>query len=154
VRLSWDDYFVNLARAVALRADCTRRQVGAVLVSPDHRVLATGYNGAPPGEPGCLEGACPRGRHFPAFNGEPTYGETFADGCGCGADLPCPESSATGSSYTNCTSLHSEENALLIAGRSQCQGATLYVTDAPCDWCAKLIRGAGITQVIYPGSTV
>ncbi|HOQ28650.1 MAG TPA: cell division protein DedD, partial [Armatimonadota bacterium] len=56
----WDEYFVGIARAVAARAKCTRRQVGAVLVL-GRRIIATGYNGAAPGRPDCLQGACPRG---------------------------------------------------------------------------------------------
>lgn len=60
-RPSWDDYFVTIARAVAARSDCRRRQVGAVLVDESHRIVGTGYTGAPSGHPGCLEGACPRG---------------------------------------------------------------------------------------------
>ncbi|WP_207203789.1 deoxycytidylate deaminase [Actinomyces minihominis] len=56
---TWDEYFLQIAHAVAARAKCTRRKVGAVIVL-DRRIIATGYNGAPPGEVDCLEGACPR----------------------------------------------------------------------------------------------
>lgn len=59
-RLTWDEWGIVLARATAQRADCSRRQVGAVLMRPDHTIVATGYNGAAPGFPGCLIGACPR----------------------------------------------------------------------------------------------
>ena len=51
----WDDYFLGIADAVAARAKCTRRRVGAVLTI-DHRIIATGYNGAAPGEDDCLAG--------------------------------------------------------------------------------------------------
>ena len=33
----WDDYFLGIARAVSRRGDCTRRQVGAVLVDAKER---------------------------------------------------------------------------------------------------------------------
>lgn len=48
-RPDWDDYFLGVADAVAVRADCRRRQVGAVIVSEDRRIISTGYNGRPRG---------------------------------------------------------------------------------------------------------
>lgn len=57
-RPTWDEYFTGIAEAVSVRASCPRASVGAVLVSEDHRVLSTGYNGAPAGEPDCLEAGC------------------------------------------------------------------------------------------------
>lgn len=51
-RPSWDDYFLRIAEAVALRGTCTRLQVGAVLTQRN-KIIATGYNGAPSGLPHC-----------------------------------------------------------------------------------------------------
>lgn len=51
-RKPWRDYFLELAHQVATRATCDRAHVGAVLVR-DNRVISTGYNGSPPGEPHC-----------------------------------------------------------------------------------------------------
>jgi dCMP deaminase len=56
-RPSWDDYFMQIARDVATRATCLRRQVGAVLVR-DRRILTTGYNGAPMGLEHCVDVGC------------------------------------------------------------------------------------------------
>ena len=56
-RLSWDNYFFNIAKEVATRSTCPRASVGAVIVR-EHRILSTGYNGAPPGEPHCTEVGC------------------------------------------------------------------------------------------------
>lgn len=56
-RLSWDEYFINIAREVSRRATCPRASVGAVIVK-DHRILSTGYNGAAPGEPHCTDEGC------------------------------------------------------------------------------------------------
>jgi len=56
-RPSWDEYFMGLAEAVAARSTCSRRAVGAVIVR-DRRILATGYNGSPPGFPHCIDVGC------------------------------------------------------------------------------------------------
>ena len=47
--------------------------------------------------------------------------------------------------------LHAEANAITKVAKSgnNSQGATLYVTDAPCLECAKLIIQAGIKRVVY-----
>lgn len=120
-RPGWDEYFSTIALAVARRGDCTRAQVGAVIVK-DNRIVSTGYNGAPAGERGCLsDRACPRG-HEP--NQKP------------------------GGDYSNCIALHAEQNAIAYANGEQCRGATMYVTYAPCDMCSKLIRAAGIERIV------
>lgn len=50
--------------------------------------------------------------------------------------------------------LHAEANAITKIARSgnNSDGATLYVTDAPCIECAKLIIQAGISRVVYDRS--
>ncbi len=47
--------------------------------------------------------------------------------------------------------LHAEANAITKVAKSNnsSEGATLYVTDAPCIECAKLIIQAGIKRVVY-----
>lgn len=47
--------------------------------------------------------------------------------------------------------LHAEANAITKIARSNnnCDGATLYVTAAPCIECAKLVIQAGIKRVVY-----
>lgn len=145
-KITWDDYYLGIADAVAARADCTRRKVGAVVVR-NNSIVATGYNGAPSGEPGCLtDGACPRGRHYLPGNG--------AMVCMCGGPWPCPDSVVPGSGYDSgkgaCIAVHSEANALIRAGEKS-RGAVLYCTDEPCDGCWRLIKGAGIARVRYYG---
>jgi dCMP deaminase len=152
-RPSWDEYYLGIAQAVSARADCTRRQVGAVLVQ-DHRIVSTGYNGAPSGQPGCLSaGACPRGRHYPAKDDLMT-GFQLRDKCACGNSWPCPDAVDPSSSYDTgpgaCISVHAEANALLYANRADCVGATLYCTDRPCDGCMRLILAAGIAHIRSP----
>jgi len=47
--LTWDDYFLLLADAVAARSKDRSSQLGAVVVGPDREIRATGYNGFPRG---------------------------------------------------------------------------------------------------------
>ena len=53
-RVSWDEYFMNVARVVATRATCDRKHVGAVIVR-ERSILATGYNGSIHGLAHCDE---------------------------------------------------------------------------------------------------
>jgi dCMP deaminase len=48
---------MEVARTVATRATCPRASVGAVLVR-EHRILTTGYNGAPRHVSHCTEVGC------------------------------------------------------------------------------------------------
>jgi dCMP deaminase len=57
MRVSWDRYFMNLAREAATRSTCPRKAVGAIIVR-DKAVLATGYNGSLRGLPHCTEVGC------------------------------------------------------------------------------------------------
>lgn len=57
MRPSWDDYFLRIAREVATRSTCNRKQVGAVLVC-SKRILSTGYGGSIRGQPHCTEAGC------------------------------------------------------------------------------------------------
>ena len=133
-RPGWNEWALGLAEAVSARADCTRRQVGAVLLGPDHRVLGTGYNGYPARQPGCLSsGACPRGRL--------SYDQVPA-----------------GASYTSgegvCGAMHAEENAIAWTDRALRIGATLYVTDEPCPNCRRFLSGCGIAAVVWPAGRI
>ena len=48
-RPSWDEYFIEIAEAVSKRSHDGETQVGVVIVDENNRILATGYNGFPPG---------------------------------------------------------------------------------------------------------
>ena len=52
-------FYASSKKLAALRSNCITRHVGAVIVR-DHRQLATGYNGTPPGIKNCFEGGCKR----------------------------------------------------------------------------------------------
>jgi dCMP deaminase len=47
-RISWKDYFSQLAKLVSKRSPCSRLHVGCVLVRENH-IISTGYNGFLPG---------------------------------------------------------------------------------------------------------
>lgn len=53
-----DENFMRIAEVVSERATCPRARIGAVIVSAENRILSTGYNGAPPGEPHCTDVGC------------------------------------------------------------------------------------------------
>ena len=44
-RVSWEVYFMNIAKEVGTRSTCNRKHVGAVIVR-GKTILATGYNGS------------------------------------------------------------------------------------------------------------
>jgi len=121
-RPSFDEYFMEIAKIVAKRSTCLRRQVGAVIVKDKH-ILSTGYNGVPKGFPHCDEIGCVREK------------------------LGIPE----GERHELCLGLHAEQNAIIQAAvfGVSIKGATLYVTHFPCSVCAKMIVNAEIKEVVY-----
>lgn len=126
-RPNWGEYFMDVAEACARRADCTRRRVGAVIVDIHKRIIATGYNGAPSGEPGCLtDGACPRWQS----NVEP--GSSYDTGEGA------------------CIAIHAEQNALLHSNLDARRGGTMYVTALPCDGCFRMLKASGLSRIVFP----
>ena len=120
-RPSWDAYFMSIARLVAGRSTCLRRQVGAIIVK-DRRILATGYNGAPAGLQHCDETGCMRER------------------------LQVPP----GERHELCRGIHAEQNAIIQSANygTGIDGATIYSTHHPCSVCAKMIINAGIDRVV------
>ena len=121
-RISWDEYFMEMAKLAARRSTCLRRQVGAVIVQDKH-VIATGYNGAPKGIPHCAElGGCYREQN----------------------NIP------SGERHELCRALHAEQNAIIQAATyaQGVDGATIYITHQPCVICAKMIINAGIQRIV------
>ncbi len=45
--LSWDEFFIGIAKLAAGRSKDPNTQVGACIVGNDNRILSIGYNGAP-----------------------------------------------------------------------------------------------------------
>ena len=113
---------MQIARAVATRATCLRRHVGAVVVSasPESgggRILCTGYNGSPPGQKHCTEVGC-----------------LIEDGK-CIRTLHAEQNALIQAA------LHGIST----------EGATLYATCRPCHVCARMLVGAGIKRLVFAG---
>ena len=121
-RPSNDEYFMSMAKLVATRSTCIRRQVGAVIVK-DKRVLSTGYNGSPKGSKHCDELGCIR------------------------VELNVP----SGTRHELCRGVHAEQNAVVQAAYFgvSVKDSTIYSTTHPCSMCAKLIINAGIIEIVY-----
>ena len=47
--LTWDEYFMSIAKLSSMRSKDPSTQVGACIVGLDNRILSIGYNGAPNG---------------------------------------------------------------------------------------------------------
>ena len=48
-KLTWDEYFMAMAKLSALRSKDPNTKVGACIVDQDHKVVSNGYNGMPRG---------------------------------------------------------------------------------------------------------
>jgi dCMP deaminase len=108
-------------------AECStaeRLKVGCVLVKDD-RIISIGYNGMPSG-----------------WSNECEILSFFAED---GKQLPSQVLA------TKPEVLHAEENAITKLARSNesGEGATAFITHAPCMSCAKLLHGSGIIEVFY-----
>lgn len=129
MRASKKARYLGIAAEVAKGSTCLRRQYGAIIVREDE-IIATGYNGAPRGDDNCCDvGECWRESH----------------------GIP------HGEQYEKCVAVHAEMNAIISAARRDMIGSTLYLVGfengkrihaEPCLICAKLIKNAGIAEVI------
>ena len=131
-----ENYYLDIAQAVAGRGTCLRRNFGAIIVKHD-QIMSTGYSGAPRGRRNCCDlGYCLREK----------------------MNIP------RGERYELCRSVHAEANAIINASRSEMIGGTLYlvgietatgelVPDAnACSMCKRQIINAGISRVVIRNS--
>jgi dCMP deaminase len=121
-RPPWDEYFMEIARVVAMRSNCLKRRVAAIIVK-DRRIISTGYNGTPRGTKNCNEGGCPR----------------------------CGRFASSGKDLAECYCSHGEENAITQAAYHgvNLNNSTIYSTYSPCLICTKMIINSGIREVVY-----
>ena len=135
MRPSKDKTFLSIAKKLAKRGTCIRKQVGCVLVDELGQILSTGYNGVARGLPHCND----------IYHGsDATSGDrvaTYPNKC-AGADHD------SGQGLEICEAIHAEQNALL-----QCFDVqhihTVYCTASPCRHCMKLIMNTGAKRVVF-----
>ena len=121
-RPSWDEYFMEVARAISKRATCDRGRSGCV-IARDNQILATGYVGAPAGLPHCDEA----GHQMKKLVHE------------------------DGSATQHCVrTVHAEQNAICQAAKRGVgiAGATVYCRMTPCRTCAMMIINCGVRRVV------
>jgi dCMP deaminase len=121
-RPSWDEYFMEVARAIAKRATCDRGKSGCV-IAKNKQILSTGYVGSPPGLAHCDEA----GHLMKKLVHE------------------------DGRTSEHCMrTVHAEQNAICQAAKLgiPIDAATLYCKMTPCRACAMLIISCGIKRVV------
>ena len=113
-------YYLDIASAVCKRSTCLKRRYGCVIVKNDE-IIATGYNGSPRGTTNCSDlGICKR--------------------------MDKPHNSGD---YSDCHSVHAEQNAIIQAGQDRCMGASMYIYghNFICILCKRFIVQSGIVDV-------
>jgi dCMP deaminase len=134
----FDDAHMAAAEVYAKLSSAVRLKVGCVIVK-DNTIIGIGYNGMPSGWDNNCE--------------EKIYCD---DGDWSEQQLP-KTSNLPWKKYKLLTKrevLHAETNAIAKVSKStnSSDGATLYVTHAPCIDCAKLVYQSGINSVFYRNS--
>lgn len=130
---------MKAASVYAELSTARRLQVGCVLVK-DNTLIGIGYNGMPSGwDNNCedveyiLKEECQQSDKFMLSNGfrETAHGWTKL--------------------HSKPEVLHAETNCLAKVSRStnSSDGASMFITHAPCLECAKMIYQAGIKEVYY-----
>lgn len=120
IRPSWDTTFMDICRSLAKRSTCLSRDIGAVAVI-NNRIIATGYNGAPPGSKHCK--TCIR------------------------KDLKIP----SGQRHELCKGVHAEMNVILQAAiyGTSVKNLVLYCTHQPCSICMKMIVSLNVKRIVF-----
>jgi dCMP deaminase len=123
---------MRAAHLFAQRSTCPRGRVGAVLVV-NKRIIAHGYNGAPPDMPHCDEVGCEElTLHKYTKVDETTM--TFDP-----VELGCQRT------------VHAEANVIAYAARVgvPVEGSFMFSTHSPCRKCMELAASAGVIKIIY-----
>ena len=136
MRPTRDETMLDLARVIARRSTCARRNVGAVLTDSYGRVLAIAYNGVAMGQPHCVP-------HPAAYVAAMCGVVTLPEGKPCAGAYQ-----QSGQGLDLCEAIHAEQNALAF-----CQDImkidTVYVTTAPCVHCVKMLMNTTARRVVF-----
>jgi dCMP deaminase len=121
--------YMKVAETFAELSSARRLHVGAIIVKDD-RIISIGYNGMPSGWDNNCE-------YEDIGFSDAVYGE--------------PQTVINRGLKTKPEVLHAETNAIAKLAKSteSGDGATLFVTHAPCLDCAKLVYQSGINSVFY-----
>jgi dCMP deaminase len=136
-QIARDEYYMSVAKAIEVGADCYGTKVGALVVLKN-RIVSTGYNGTPEGFTNCEDDGCVRCR------------DRWLEKQGRAAEMTDP-THTEGRSLDRCICVHAEQNAFLTAARFGIglDGGVLYTTQSPCFNCLKEAVQAGIERVVY-----
>ena len=129
---------MDWAERVAQMSHAKRLQVGAVIVKDDS-VISYGYNGTPAGWDNNCENTV-------YVLNEEVMGTDMV-----GLGYTQTENGNWSKLKTKPEVLHAESNAIakLAKSTSSGNGASIFITHAPCHDCAKLIYQSGISSVYY-----
>jgi len=137
-KISWEEYYLNIAQQVCKKSTCLRNKFGALIVR-DNEIISTGYCGAPRKTKDCYDhGFCLREK----------------------------ENVPSGQRYELCRSVHAEMNTIINAARAGVSlfkgdiyiyGETAEtgkpIDTYPCFICKKMIINSGLERVICSTSS-
>ena len=134
-RPSKEEYYLDIAKAVAKRSPCLRKHYGAIIVKSD-QVLTTSYNGPVRGEPHC--GQCTK------VSSDKDIAE-YTTCPACHAEMNC---------IINVSRTEMLGADLYLAGFDLKTGEAIECEARPCEICLRLIKNAGINRVINKNGVI
>lgn len=116
-------YYLSVAMQIATGSSCPEgKQHGAISVK-HNRIVSTGYNGCPSGQPHCMP--CKLDEYKRTHKGK--------------------------KDFTVCPAVHAEINCIITASLigTSIIGSIFYVTKRPCGDCLKALQNMQLTAVVY-----
>ena len=140
------DYYMDIAELTSKLSSAIRLNVGAVIVK-GNKILGTGYNGMPTG----WDNTCEYKDYMSGDAGGWLNPDEIYERWPFEEYSTEFESNRRYRLVTKDEVLHAESNAIAkVSGSNESSdGATLFITTAPCIHCAKMIFQSGIKNVFY-----